>query len=88
MREIGINNSSCEISAIIGNSIEMVLIGQRVEFRDKFAVLLDCGINHENKDTANQHGRDHLSPFRLVTSRTERTFTVRCQVFIPVSFLE
>src|SRR6266403_5925059 len=85
--KIGINHASCEVSAIVGNSIKMISIRQRIKFRDQFAVLLGGRVYDENVDAANHGGRNHFSPLRLVARRARRALTICSQVFRPVSLL-
>src|SRR5260370_7347589 len=66
----------------------MILIRRIVEFRDQLAILLFGGIDDKDVDAANQSGRDHLSPFGLVTVHAWSARAERRQVVLPVSFFK
>src|SRR6266446_2915992 len=88
VRKIAVNYAPRKIGAIPRDSVKMVLIWQRVEFSDEFAVLLNGGIDHENVEAANKSGRNQFSPFRLVTRRAGWPLTIPRQVFRLVALLQ
>jgi hypothetical protein len=87
-REVGINHPPRKIGAIPCHAIEMIPVGQRVEFRDQSEVLLERRINDKNVNAPNHRGSDHLSPFCLVACSARIALAIIRQVFRAISLLE
>src|SRR5208282_2059799 len=88
VRIVGVDDATGERCAILRDSVKVVLIGARIEFRDQSAVLLDRGLDNENIDAALKRGANHFAPLGFAALAARGAVTIAGQKVRAVPFLE
>jgi hypothetical protein len=66
VRIIAIHDAASECGAILRDTIEVILVGLRIEFGDERAILVDGRFDDEDVNAAFQCGADHFAPFSFI----------------------
>src|SRR5580704_2563144 len=85
---IRIDDVASERGTILRDAVKMVLVGERIEFRDESAILLEGRFDDENIEAALERSSDHLAPFGFVACAASRTVTITRKIVCTVSFLK
>ncbi len=78
MGKISIDDTPAELGAVAGDTVEVVLVGARIEFRDERAVLIDGSLDNENIDASRECGSNHFPPFCFVAGAAGGTVAIAC----------
>jgi hypothetical protein len=85
---IRIDDVAGERSTILRDAVKVIVIGERIEFRDESAVLIEGRFDDEDIDAALKSGANHFAPFGFVACAASGTVTVTHKIISTVSFLK
>src|SRR5580692_10739701 len=85
---IRIDDVAGERSTILRDAVKVIVIGERIEFRDESAVLIEGRFDDEDIDAALKGGANHFAPFGFVACAASGTVTVTHKIISTVSFLK